>query len=80
MPASGRRFDGLLAVERGGDRQRVGIDLAHRVERRAGAVVGLDAREIGRGSARVEVVLPSASACCNSASEALSTLYVGFRH
>ena len=38
---------GLDLVEGGGDRQRVGIDLAHRIEIGAGTVISLDAREIG---------------------------------
>src|ERR1700738_1719537 len=37
---------GLVAVECGGDRQRVGVYLAHRVEARPGAVISLDARKI----------------------------------
>ena len=47
MPASGRRTAGFAGVERGGDGERIGVDLAHRVEQRAGAVVGLDPRQIG---------------------------------
>ena len=41
-----RRF---YAVELGGDRQRVGIDLAHGIEARSAPVVGFDARQIGAG-------------------------------
>ena len=40
---------GLDLVEGGGDRQRVGIDLAHRIEIGAGTVISLDAREVDAG-------------------------------
>ncbi len=39
----------LLAVAQFGDGERVGIDFAHRIERRAGAVIGLDALDIAAG-------------------------------
>src|SRR5436190_391085 len=42
-PALGR----LVAVERCGDRLRVGVELAHRIEAETGAVISLDAREVG---------------------------------
>ena len=42
----------LHAIERGRDGERVGVDLAHRVEPRPGPVIGLDPRQIGAGRAR----------------------------
>src|SRR4029077_15092720 len=44
---------GLFRVEGGGDGERVPVHLTHRIEARTGAVIGLDARQIGvqqRGS------------------------------
>ena len=38
---------GLDPIERSRDRQRLGVDLAHRVELRPGTVIGLDPRQIG---------------------------------
>ena len=38
---------GLACVERGGDRERFGVYLAHRVEARAATVISLDTRQIG---------------------------------
>ncbi len=48
-PASGCAGRGLHAVELASDRERIGIELAHRVQRRACLVVGLDAGEVGAG-------------------------------
>ena len=74
MPASGRSGLGLHAVERRRDRERVRVDLAHRIEPRPGPVDRLDTLEIGpRQRARRD--LPSASACCNSAIVAFSIAF-----
>ena len=41
------RPGGLIAIESGGDCERVRVHFAHRVEAHAGAIVGLDSSEVG---------------------------------
>ncbi len=47
-PADGR----LARIARRRDRQRLGVDLAHGIEARAGAVIGRDPRQIGSDQGR----------------------------